>query len=114
MVSGPGVIQMQDKRHYLALGLADEPREAAVDITVTRAADNPKAWTLTDLLGRPLGRITKHPSGSFIIEPSWGGLDLMANVNRGAHASLDEALSAIEKCTHGSCQRAPGEDEDQP
>ena len=30
-----------------------------MDITVTRAADGRRAWTLTYLLGRPLGGITQ-------------------------------------------------------
>ena len=28
------------------------------------------AWDLTDLLGRPAGRVLKHPSHQFIIEPN--------------------------------------------
>src|SRR3982750_4838816 len=40
-----------------------------MDITVTRAADGRRAWTLTDLLGRPLGRITQARGPGFMIDP---------------------------------------------
>jgi len=82
-----------------------------MDMIVTRIPKmtswDRNAWTLTDLLGRPLGRITKHLSGTFIIEPSGRGVELMVRVDRGPHASLNEALTAIEKCTHGACHLAP-------
>ena len=82
-----------------------------MDITVTRIPKrtpwDKDAWTLTDLLGRPFGRITKHPSGTFIIESDGRGRELMARVNCGPHTSLDEALTEIEKHTHGTCYHAP-------
>jgi hypothetical protein len=31
----------------------------SVDVTVTRAEDDGQTWTLTDLLGLPMGRITR-------------------------------------------------------
>jgi hypothetical protein len=35
-----------------------------MDMVVTRAANDRTAWTLTDLLGRPMGRITGPAIGS--------------------------------------------------
>src|SRR5215213_2282569 len=51
--------------------------EADVDVTVTRTAEGfprlQNTWDLTDLLGRPLGRITEEPGGRFFIDPSQRG-----------------------------------------
>jgi len=75
-----------------------------MDIAVTRA--DRFAWNLTDLLGRSLGRIVEAPANRFVIEPNHRGMQHMANVKFGPHASLEAALSAIEKDTHGTCQLA--------
>ncbi len=82
-----------------------------MDITVTRAKGDGRTWTLTDLLGRPVGRITKHPSHQFIIELDKRMRPVMAKVTPGPHPSLDAALTEIEKHTHGVCRRAPDENE---
>ena len=84
-----------------------------MDVTVTRAADDRTAWTLADLLGRPMGRITRHPSHQFIIELDERVRSVMTKVTPGPHPSLDAALAEIEKHTHGVCRRAPEEDEGQ-
>ena len=74
-----------------------------MDIRVTRAFSVPKAWTLTDLLGRPLGRITEAPGRQVFIDPNERGHILLSKANLGPHASLDAALTEIEKHTHGVC-----------
>jgi hypothetical protein len=78
-----------------------------MDINVTRTDWN--VWSLADLLGRPLGRIIEEPKKRFMIEPDGRGRELMARVNCGAHASLNEALTAIENHTHGMCQLTEGD-----
>jgi len=77
-----------------------------MDVVVTRAPDGEMAWDLTDLLGRPLGRVTEEPGPRFFIDPNRRGRALMARFAPGPHASLDEALTEIEKHTHGVCHRA--------
>ena len=78
-----------------------------MDVTVTRAAGDWMTWTLTDLLGRPMGRIRKHPGPRFIIEPNDRLRSFMLNVDPGPHASLEEALAAIEKRSNLVCRRTP-------
>jgi hypothetical protein len=82
----------------------------SVDVTVTRAEDDGQTWTLTDLLGRPIGRITKrapsYPGQRFLIEPNERARPLMTKVDPGPYASLDEALTEIEKHTSMVCRRA--------
>ena len=77
-----------------------------MDITVTRAADEWKTWALTDLLGRPMGRITGMRGPGFIIEPDERAPDTMDNLPLGPFDSLDDALRAVEKRTHGACHYA--------
>jgi len=78
-----------------------------MDITVTRAAGDWRAWTLTDLLGRPMGRIIGTRGPGFVIEPDERAPHIMNKVPLGPFASLEEALSAIEKHLHGVCHCAP-------
>jgi hypothetical protein len=78
-----------------------------MDITVTRVAGHPKTWNLTDLLGRPMGRITQARGPGFIIEPAERASRIMGRVPLGPHASLEDALRAIEKQTQGACHCAP-------
>jgi len=78
-----------------------------MDISVTRAADDRRAWTLTDLLGRPMGRIIGTQEPGFIVEPDERAPHIMARLPLGPFASLDEVLSAIEKHLHGVCHCAP-------
>jgi hypothetical protein len=84
--------------------------EARLDITVT-STDDGRAWTLTDLLGRPMGRITEASAKQFIIHPEGHALETMAGIEHGPFASLDAALAAIEKHTRGICRHHPGEDQ---
>jgi hypothetical protein len=81
-----------------------------LDITVT-STDDGTAWTLTDLLGRPMGRITEAPAKQFTIHPDGHALETMAGIEHGPFASLDAALAAIEKQTRGVCRHHSGEDQ---
>ena len=78
-----------------------------MDITVTRVVDYPRTWTLTDLLGRPVGYITGTRGPGFIIEPDERARSIMANVPLGTFASFEDALRAIEKHLHGVCHCPP-------
>jgi hypothetical protein len=84
-----------------------------MDVMVRPAAKRPpgvrNAWTFTDLLGRPLGRITEELGRQFFIEPNERGHILMPKANLGPHASLDVALAEIEKRAHGVATIAPEE-----
>ena len=76
-----------------------------MDIVVTPSSDE-TPYRLTDRLGRPVGEIEKHPRLGFTVRPKPGGaLDEMAALTV---QTLDEAMSAIEKHTKGSCQLASG------
>jgi hypothetical protein len=81
-----------------------------LDITVT-PTDDGKAWTLTDLLGRPMGRITEASAQQFTIHPDGHAREIMAGIEQGPFASLDAALAEIEKHTRGVCRHHPSEDQ---
>ena len=66
-----------------------------MDVIVTPIIDG-KAWNLTDLLGRPMGRITEASADQFTIQPGGHALETMAGIEHGPFASLDAALAAIE------------------
>jgi hypothetical protein len=84
-----------------------------VAVTVTPAAKRPSwvqnLWDLADLLGRPLGCIIEDRDRQLYIDLNQRGRALMPKGNLGPHASLDEALTEIEKHTHGVCRRAAEE-----
>ena len=96
-----------------ARALTTGTRGAGMDVMVQPAVERPPwvrdAWDLTDLLGRPLGCIMEVAGGRFFIDPNKRGHILMPHANLGPHASLNEALTEIEKHTHGVCHRAPEE-----
>ena len=77
--------------------------EARLDITVT-PTDDGKSWNLTDLLGRPMGRITEASTEQFTIHPDGHALETMAGIEHRPFASLDAALAAIEWHTRGVCR----------
>ncbi len=78
-----------------------------MDITVTRAAYCRNDWTLADLLGRPVGRIIEARGPGFTIYPAERAHHVMGEIPFGPFASLDDALRAVEKRTHGLCRCAP-------
>ncbi len=84
--------------------------EVPVDVIVVRSASG-TVWTLTDLLGRPMGQVETGETGLFTVAPAGGAIDTMADMNKGPFASLDLALAEIEKHTRGSCRRDPAQDE---
>ena len=63
------------------------------------------AWTLTDLLGRSMGRILEVTEGQFRIAPEGQAVKTMVGLKFGPHATLDDALTAIEIHTRGVCRR---------
>ena len=85
-------------------------REVSLDVIVT-PTDDGRAWNLTDLLGRPMGRITEAPAQQFTIRPAGHARETMAGIEHGPFASLDAALAAIEKHTRGVCRHHQGEDQ---
>src|SRR3954470_4492798 len=91
----PRLIRTPDKRPYLAFAergqIVQHEEAEAMDITVTRAADDPTAWTLTDLLRRPLGRVT-GAGRRFVIEPQVRAGPALTGLRWEPYASLDEAL----------------------
>ena len=86
-----------------------EPRLGrGLDIIVT-PTDDGKAWNLTDLLGRPMGRITEASAKQFTIHPDGHALETMAGIDHRPFTSLDAALAAIERHTRGVCRHHPDE-----
>ena len=81
-----------------------------MDLIVTPIGKS-KAWSLTDLLGRPMGQIAEASAMQFTIHPDGHALETMVGIQHGPFASLDDALAAIEKHTRGVCRRNPGEDQ---
>ena len=80
-------------------------------MTVTRAEDDGQTWTLTDLLGRPVGRI-QGAGQRFVVQSDERVRPMMAGVRWGPYASLDEALTEIENRSPFICRRAPAPEED--
>ena len=74
-----------------------------MDITVKRLSTG-NEWSMIDLLGRSMGRITEYPPKRFTIHPDGQALETMAYLNPGPYASLDAALSEIETHTRGVCR----------
>ena len=61
-------------------------------------------WTLTDLLGRPMGQIVERPAGSFLIKPKGSAVTTMSGIVRQSYPSLDAALRRIEEQTRSACR----------
>jgi hypothetical protein len=81
-----------------------------VDLIVTRTEDD-TVWALTDLLDRDIGSIVEAPSNVFTIHVVATNRDLLVGLKLGPYSSLDNALSAIETHTRGSCRRMFAEDQ---
>ncbi len=97
-------------RRFLIQPLRSVGSEGRLDVIVTPTG-NSKAWSLTDLLGRPMGQIAETSAMQFTIHPDGHALETMIGIQHGPFASLDDALAAIEKHTRGICRRNPGEDQ---
>ena len=63
-----------------------------MDVVVTPAAYCQKAWTLTDLLGRPMGRIMEGRGPGFIVYPAKRAHHVLGQMPLGPFASLDDAF----------------------
>lgn len=74
-----------------------------MDVIVSKI-EGQEEWTLTDLLGRPMGRIVQDGTRDFTIIPDGNASETMAEMLHGPHASLDSALQAIETHTRGVCR----------
>jgi hypothetical protein len=61
-----------------------------MDVSVSQSEDA-TVWTLTDLLGRPMGTITKVEKG-FLMAPGGEALKTMLHVTRGPHATLVDRI----------------------
>ena len=77
-----------------------------LDVIVSKVEDRGE-WTLTDLLGRPMGRIVCEGPEDFSIVPEGKALETMSEMKQGPFLSVDAALAEIEKHTRGVCRRAP-------
>jgi hypothetical protein len=97
-------------QRFLIQPLRSVGSEGRLDVIVTPTG-NSKAWSLTDLLGRPMGQIAETSAMQFTIHPDGHALETMIGTQHGPFASLDDALAAIEKHTRGVCRRNPGEDQ---
>jgi len=58
-----------------------------------------------------MGRITEASAQQFTIHPDGHVGETMTGIEHGPFASLDAALTAIEKHTRGVCRHHPGEDQ---
>lgn len=73
-----------------------------MDITVKPISAT--AWSLVDLLGRDVGTVEEKAPHEFRIEPGARVADNMKSMKLGPHATLDEALAAIETFTRSTCR----------
>jgi hypothetical protein len=55
-----------------------------------------------------MGNITENASHQFTIYPEGLAIETMADIQRGPHASLNAALTEIERHTRGVCRRSTG------
>jgi hypothetical protein len=79
-----------------------------LDITVI-PTDDGRAWTLTDLLGRPMGRITEASAQPFTIHPDGHALKPLSCIDPEPFAPLEAALAAAEKHDRSGVRRNPDE-----
>ncbi len=79
-----------------------------MDVTVTKV-EGQQEWTLTDLLGRSMGRIVRDGPEDFSIVPEGKALETMREMKQGPYPSLNAALAQIETHTRGVCRLGEGE-----
>ncbi len=79
-----------------------------MDIVVTPASDTQTAWSLTDRLGRMIGRITQSSEGKFMVVSAGTSANPLSAMDT-THNSLGEAMDAISIRLKGVCQLAGGE-----
>ena len=72
-----------------------------VDVNVKAMPDG-KSWSLTDLLGRDMGRVAETQPGVFRIQPEGNAIATFAAILSRSFRSLDDALAAIEE-TYSGC-----------
>ena len=77
-----------------------------MDVNVNAMSDG-KSWSLTDLLGRDMGRVAQTQPGVFRIQPEGKAIATFAAIVSRSYRSLDDALAAIEEHTRGVCRRGP-------
>ena len=73
-----------------------------MDVVATPVGENKTAWWLTALSGRPLGAIRTIPGSNevtIVVETKSGLSGVPVH-----HASLDDALTAIEERMGGTCE----------
>jgi hypothetical protein len=73
-----------------------------MDVLVTPASTRGGTWISNDLLGRKLGEIQHAPAEGFFL--ALVSETALTGVKPGPYQSLDDAMSAIEKHTRGSCR----------
>lgn len=77
-----------------------------MDVSVAPAPEE-AAWILTDLLGRPMGRVREEPGGSFRVVAAGLARETLKTMKLGPFHSLDAALAEIERFTRSRCRRVP-------
>jgi hypothetical protein len=81
-----------------------------MDVIVTPAPGPQKGWTLTDRLGRKVGRITRSAAGAFVIVAADTRFDAPLASAQTVQPSLDAAMDEVAKCLKGTCQFSSPED----
>ncbi|WP_332685640.1 hypothetical protein [Bosea sp. (in: a-proteobacteria)] len=80
-----------------------------MDISVAPAPEE-AAWILTDLLGRPMGRVREETAGAFRVVAAGLARETMKTMKPGPFHSLDAALAEIERFTRSQCRRVSQKD----
>jgi hypothetical protein len=75
-----------------------------MDVLVSPAPGEPKVWTLTDRLGRPVGQISSVAENRFIITAAEIGPDAPLSKIEALQPSLQAAMDEIAKRLKGVCQ----------
>ena len=81
-----------------------------MDVIVTPAPGPRKVWTLTDRLGREVGRITRSAEGEFVIAAADTRSNAPLAKAQTVQPSLEAAMDEVAKCLKGACQFSGPED----